>query len=213
MKMPCLYRGAMLVAGLMTVLALLAPQGLAQARRSTVPPPPSAPGVAQGKITIKKIDGLGTSARIKTPEYTVTINDNNNPVARDWARVMVRFDTEADWTDEMVIHYYVQVHNQKTGKDLQFTGDFAYIDIPKGRNHLSTAFLRPATLERYGDIAGIAVEIEVKVEKVAVASSPETPSNWWLLTQAPKVAGVLLERSQTPFALVAYDAYVTEKPK
>ena len=230
MKTMRFYRGTILVAGLLAGLALMTPEGLAQippqARKATrsasAPGTPAGTPAAQGapeaatareRVVIKKIEGIGTAARIKTPEYTVIVNDNNNPVIRDWARIQARFETEADWTDELVFHYYVQVRNPKTNKDMLFTGDFTYLDIPKGKNHLSTAFLRPTTLERYGDIVGIALEIEAKGEKVAVASLPESPSGWWLLSKATKAPGVLLERSQTPFAFVAYDAYVTVKPR
>ncbi len=210
MKTLQLSRGTILVAGLLAALALLAPEGRAQARKAARPA--AEPAASRDKVAIRKIEGIGNLARIKTPVYDVSGSDQNLTQS-DWARVRVRFETDAEWTDELVFHYYVQVRNPKTSRDLLFTGDFTYVDIPRGKNHHSTAFLRPATLERYGDIVGIAVEIEVKGEKVAMASSPESPVGWWLQSKAAKAPGVLLERSQTPFALVDIDAYITAKPK
>lgn len=219
MRAFCFCRATSMVGGLLVALTLSAPEGQAQGPRKALQPPAAvaaaaAPTAAKEKVAIKKIEGIGSAARIKTPVYTVTVSDNNNNLAaREWARILVRFDTDADWTDELLFHYYVQVRNTKTNKDMLFTGDFTYLDLPKGKGHLATVFLRPATLERFGDVVGIAVEIEAKGEKVAQASVPDAPSGWWLISKAPKVSGVLLERSQTPFALVDYDAYVTEKPR
>jgi len=200
-------RAVIFFAGLMVSLALIAPEGMAQARRVTVPP-----AASKDKVVIRKFEGLGQSARIQSPQYQLNPSETS-PKVREWARIQVRFETDADWTDELEFRYFVQVHNSKNNTDTLFPGTFQYIDIPKGKQNLSTVFLRPATLDRYGDVIGIAVEIFAKGEMVAFACNPETPKGWWRLTTAKTMPGVLLERSQTPFAFVAFDSYVTAKPK
>ena len=192
---------------LVVAAALIAPECRAQARRV------SAPATAtQEKIAIKKLDGLGPVGLVKSPEYVINPTETSN-ITRDWGRIMVRFETDAEWTDDLEFRFFVQVRNPKSNISLLFPGTFNYIDIPKGKNNISTVFLRPATLERYGDVIGIAVEIYAKGELVAFACNPETPKGWWRTSTVKAVPGMLLERSQTPFAFIAYDNYVTVKPK
>ena len=192
---------------LAVTVALCAPDARAQARRASAPQKAS-----KDKVVIKKFEAIGRAARVRSPQYQLNPSENS-PTVREWARIMVRFETDADWTDELEFRYFVQVHNSKNKIDLLFPGTFQYIDIPKGKRNLSTVFLRPNTLDRYGDVIGIAVEIYAKGEMVAFACNPQSPKGWWRLTKAKAMPGVLLERSQTPFAFVAFDSYVTAKPK
>ena len=75
MKRLCFYRGTILASGLLTALALAAPQVWAQARRAAGPQPATSP-TARNRVIISKIEGIGRAARIKTPVYNVTINEN-----------------------------------------------------------------------------------------------------------------------------------------
>ncbi len=210
MMLPELRRLVLSLAVGFAFLALAAPEARAQARRASAPQPAAA--AAREKVVIKKIEGLGTAGRIKTPEYNVNVNETP-PASRDWARVLLRFETESEWIDELEFRFYVQVRNQRTQTERRFPGTFTYLDIPRGKHHLVSVFLRPATVERYGDVVGVAVEVYARGELVAVSASPEAPQGWWRAPTIKEVPGVLLERSQTPFALVAYDAYVTAKPR
>ncbi len=211
MKIANMHRGIILSIGLLTTLALTVPPAGAQARKANAPRPADSTAF-RNKINIKRIDGIGSAARIKTPEYSVSISENLVNT-RDWARVLVQFETFADWIDALEFRFFVQTQNQRSKLELRFLGDFTYVDIPKGKQHLSSVFLRPNTFERYGDIIGIAVEVYANGELVATASNPEAPRGWWRTPTIKEVSGVLLERSQTPFAFVAYDAYVTAKPR
>jgi len=211
MKSLHLHCGIILFGCVLTTLALMAPSAGAQARKANASRPVGSSAL-RGKVSIKKIDGIGSAAKIKTPEYSVSISENLT-AARDWARVLVQFETVAEWTDALEFKYFVQVQNQRTRLERRFLGNFTYVDIPKGKQHLSSVFLRPNTLERYGDIIGVAVEVYVNGELVATAANPNAPRGWWRTATIKEVSGVLLERSQTPFAFVAYDAYVTEKPR
>ncbi len=201
-----LYRSSLLLA---FSLALCATTASAQGPRQAYT---TAPSTVANKVEIKKIEGLGRTGRVKTPVYVLSPVETSS-VVREWGSLRVYFATEADWTDELEFRYYVQVRNPKTDQDLLFTGTFTYLDIPKGNKHLSNVFLRPATLERHGNVIGVAVEIFSKGERVASASNPATPQGWWLRTSVKTVADVLLDRSQTPFAFVAYDNFIMLKPK
>jgi hypothetical protein len=211
--MSALGRTLLLAAG----LALLSAEAWAQARPVVPPPSPT----AKERVEVRKPENLGTAARLRTPDYTVSSANDPNPVLRDWARVVVNFKTYSDWIDELEFRYYVQVQNSTTKAMRRFLGTFYYVDIPKGQNHLASVFLNPNAVQRYGDIVGIAVEVYCKGGLVAFAANPEGDlrAPWWRSATGPggttikDVAGVLLERAQTPFAFVAYDAYVTAKPK
>ena len=92
-----------------------------------------------------------------------------------------------------------------------------YIDIERDRNHFSTVFLHPRTLERYGDVVAVAVEISVggsvAAEEDEVDAQVKLPPKWW---KAPSVLqnknltvrdGYLMSRDETPFAVVNVDDY------
>ena len=186
----------------------------AQARRVT--PRPAGTGAAvqpaAGKegVVIRKREATGPNAKVKTPEFK---NDANEPQAqaRDWARIAVQYETDAEWTDELEFRYMVLLKNPKTSAFTMFPATVTYVDIPKGKRHASTVFLRPATLERYGAVEWAGVKIYLKGEQVAVAQMPDDPRPWTIEYKTRE--GVLLNRDQTPFALVAIDNYETIKPK
>lgn len=149
---------------------------------------------------------------VNTPDYSVTASERTTRLKK-WTRIETRYDTAPDWIDELEFRYYVVVHNphKKTeDKYLMFTRTIFYVDIAKGRDHLSTVFLRPNTVERHGDVDRIAVEIYNKGKKVASHSTARSDDrDWWLLpgAQAMNRVGYLWTRPETPFAFVAYDLF------
>ena len=201
------------------VLLFSVSEASAQARRVT-PRPAGAGAAVQPAVTvagkegavIRKIDAIGPTAKVRTPEIK---NDANEPQAqaRDWARITVQYETDAEWTDELEFRYMVLVKNPKTSVFTMFPATVTYIDIAKGKRHASTVFLRPATLERYGAVewAGVKIYLKGKDTPVAMAQVPDDQRPWTL--SCPTMQGVLLNRGQTPFAQVAIDNYETIKPK
>ncbi|MCX6991807.1 MAG: hypothetical protein NT011_01555 [Kiritimatiellaeota bacterium] len=203
------------------VFLFSASEASAQARR--VPPPrpaaagatvqPAAPVAGKEGVVIRKIDAIGPVAKVRTPEIK---NDANEPQAqaRDWARISVQYETDAEWIDELEFRYMVMVQNPKTSAYTMFPASVTYIDVAKGKRHTSTVFLRPATLERYGAVAwaGVKIYLKGKDTPVAVVQIPENDQRPWTAPVA-SMPGVLLNRDQTPFALVAIDNYETIKPK
>lgn len=183
----------------------------AQARRTGTAARKSA--ASRENVEVKKIEGVGPTGLVRTPEYKTVVTEPK-AVTRRWARVSVHYKTKDEWTDELEFRYFVLVKHQKTKKHILFTATAAYIDIPKG-NHLSTVFLRPNTVARYGGVERAAVEIRQKGELVEVASNPKDTKPWWqrLPGTVRTIEGVLLNRSQTPFAFVACDNYEAIKTK
>ena len=167
-------------------------------------------GQAAGKkeIAIKKVE----MTKVKTPDYSSSINEATTTPG-DWTKIMVRFDTEAEWTDQLEMRFYIVVKNPKTAAYTMFTGMYVYSDIPKGRNHQAAVFLRPRTVERYGAAERAAVEMYSKGELVAAGSFPEDNKPWWRTATVRSVEGYVIERSQTPFANIAGDNYELPKGK
>lgn len=192
-----------------------ASQASAQARRANSPATGAVqPAAGKESVVIRKMEIAGTNAKVKTPEFRNDAPSNESQVqGRDWARIAVQYDTDAEWIDELEFRYIVVVKNLKTSAFTMFPATVTYIDVPKGKRHTSTVFLRPATLERYGAVewAGVKVYLKGKDTPVAVAQMPDDQRPWSIEYKTRE--GVLLNRDQTPFALVAIDNYETIKPK
>jgi len=202
-----------LAAGALMFLFSLS-EASAQARKVVAPVArPAMTAAGKEDIVIRKMVAVGPTSKIRTPEFK---NDASEPQAqaRDWARIEVQYDTDADWIDELEFRYMVLVKNSKTGAFTMFPATVNYVDIAKGKRHTSTVFLRPATLERYGAVewAGVKVYLKGKDAPVAAMQMPENDLRPWTATVNTK-EGVLLNRDQTPFALVAIDNYETIKSK
>ena len=200
---------SMLSAGALVFLVSFS-EASAQARRVTAS---GQPAMGKKGAVIRKMNATGPTARVKTPEFK---NDANEPQAqaKNWARISVQYETDAEWTDDLEFRYMVLVKHPKTSAYIMFPATVTYMDIPKGKRHTSTVFLRPTTLERYGNVewAGVKIYIKGKDTPVAVAQMPKNDLRPWTATVTTK-GGVLLNRAQTPFAQVAIDNYETIKPK
>lgn len=196
----------MYAAMLFACVFLAGESAFAQARKASG----AAAGVPAGKsgIVVRKVD----MGRVRSPDYSTSANEANITPG-EWTRVLVRFDTDADWTDQLEMRFYIAVKNQKTGDYTMFTGSFVYSDIPKGRGHQVAVYLRPRTTERYGAATQAAVEVVLKGEIVDSGSSPESTKQWWRTATVRSVEGYVLDRSQTPFAYIATDNYELPKGK
>ncbi|MCK5850368.1 MAG: hypothetical protein KAH23_05585 [Kiritimatiellae bacterium] len=171
-------------------------------------------------LKIRKMTGLTTKGRVKTPEYRSSVGRGLKS-SGDWSRVLVEYGTNPEWIDELVFQYYVLTLRIVDGKKAYslFKTVVRYVDIPKDRRHLSTVFLRPNTVKRYGVPVAIAVEIRyngqiVAVKNDAIAAAGLPDGEWW---KNPRVvdneelvtvrSGYLLNRAESPFALVNIDDY------
>ncbi len=179
---------------------------------------PAAPRAPDPKtmINVKKLVWRGRPAIIVTPSYQTSVPRS---VVRDgeWARVRVEYDTAPEWIDQITFSYHVLAKRVEKGKELfsLYKKVVTYIDVEKGRSHISTVFIRPNAVERYGDVVAVAVEISIDGAPAAVRSEIgiKMPEDWWknaavIESQAVTVRdGYLLDRSETPFAFVNYDAF------
>ena len=168
-------------------------------------------------LRVKKFVGIGRLTIIKTPLYNTTAARSVTR-EREWSHVWVQYETAPEWIDEIVFQYHVMASTKVDGKEAfsLYKKSVKYIDVVKGRKHLSTVFLRPNAVKRYGEIVASTVEISINGETVALKSEKSMqniPVDWWknaAVTESAAVTvrdGYLLDRSQTPFANVNVDDY------
>lgn len=161
-------------------------------------------GVQIRKLEIKKIE---------TPQYQVSANLSKGK-SKLWNVISAEYDTELPWTDELTFTFYVQVENTKNPKapkESLFKAKVTYVNIEKGKNHKSDVYLHPSTLARFGEIKQVAVLVDVNGKMVAGDGLPKNPTKRWWEAMSP-TEGVLLNRNQSPFAMLNFDDYEMVKP-
>lgn len=188
------------------LLALLVGSVGASAQMAAPAGVPAAPGA--GGSDIIKIRKM-TPVKEKTPVFRTAVASQASAKQPDWWHVVVEFETAPDWIDELEFTYYAYIEDQSNkGAPVMYRGTVTYVNVARGR-HLSDMFLHPNTIARMGLVKQIAVVVKAKGAVVATDSTAQRP-NWW--DGFPPVDGVLLNRSQTPFAFVDYDLYEAIKP-
>ncbi len=171
---------------------------------------------------IRKLVGLNKQTWERSPEYKTNSGRGAMKQAGDWPQIVVTYETEPEWIDELVIQYFAMTC--KTGEDGKkayslFRTSVRYVDVQKDRIHTGSAFLRPTAIKRFGNLIAIAVEISVQGKTVDEKGEDDIkmPDKWW---KDPTVVdrkdvtvrdGYLMDRSLSPFALINIDDYEVAK--
>ena len=182
--------------------------GVVAQQPMTRPGAAAAPAASTGSSDIIRIRKM-TPATEKTPVFRTAAPGQASARQPDWWRAVVEYETAPDWIDELEFTFYVYMKDQSNkGAEVMFRSTVTYVNVAKGR-HLSDVFLHPGTLARLGRVEQVAVVVKARGAVVATESTAQTP-NWW--DRFSPVDGVLLNRSQTPFAYIDYDLYEAIKP-
>lgn len=146
----------------------------------------------------------------RTPDYDVDRVNMGSSKVREWQQILVEFDTAPDWIDQMDFTFYALVESETSNTGyLMFRGSIDYVNIERGR-HQSVMYLHPSTVERFGDVERVAVVVRMNGQLIGISGEPESRQRWW--EQLSPVDGYLLNRMQTPFAMINYDNYPAIKP-
>jgi len=166
------------------------------------------PAAGRSQVAVRKVDGKKES----TPIYSVK-GPNAGSRAKDWFRVFVEYDTDAEWIDELNFTFYVLVKGKTKDAPAYslFKGETAYIHVAKGSRHQADMFLHPNILTRFGDVERVAVEVRQGGRLLERVGKPNPTEAWW--EKLSPIDGVLLNRSQTPFVFVDIDDYEIIKSK
>lgn len=160
-------------------------------------------------LRIRRLEG----SLVRAPQYSVTPQQRSSR-QRQWLEVRTQFETRPDWVDEMTFTYYVVLRNQRPAQGepefMLFRGETTYVNIARTRDGVSTIYMHPSTVERYGSLFRVGVVISSQGRVLAMESSPSAEGRWW--EQLPPRDGFLLNRMQTPFAMVNFDDFEAIKP-
>src|SRR5216110_520215 len=140
---------------------------------------------------------------ISSPQFTYTGADPFQADQRErWLEVEVTFACAPEFTDELTLKYFILVN----GKLL--TGEVTHVNIPAGRENRSVMYVTPKTLQRLmlgRTVANNAVQLmqqgALKDEISAQRAAPQ-----WYAT-LPQVAGLVLNKNETPFMPLYWDRY------
>jgi hypothetical protein len=145
---------------------------------------------------------------ISPPQFTYTGAEQFQADQRErWLEVEVTFACAPEFTDELTLKYFISVN----GKLL--TGEVTHVNIPAGRENRSVMYVTPKTLQRLmlgrtvtnNALQNAAVQLvqqgALKDEISAQRAAPQ-----WYAT-LPQVAGLVLNKNETPFMPLYWDRY------
>jgi len=165
--------------------------------------------VARSPLNIRKVDG----GKLATPVFAVKGNQSSTGKAKEWFQIYAEYDTEVEWVDELNFTFYVLVKGKARGAPAQtlFKGETTYIHVPAGNKHIADMYIHPNIIARFGDVERVAVEVRQGGRVLERGGKPPPSEPWW--ERLAPVEGVLLNRNETPWALVNSDDYEIIKPK
>lgn len=155
-------------------------------------------------LRIRRLEG----EMVRAPQYQVRAGQAPRRT-REWLQVRTEFQTAPEWIDEMTFTYYIVLRNRRPEpgepEHRLFRGESSYINIARTREGQSTVFLHPSTVERFGEMVQIGVVVTSGGRVIAMESNPSRDGRWW--EQLTPQAGMVLNRRDTPFAMVNFDDF------
>jgi len=192
----------------------------------------SGPANAQSavKCEIKKLE----AALIPSPQINSSYS-KKSAQGHMWLEIDVDFDmeqpkTESKLGEELTVNYYILLNNKsltEDGKATLLTGSVSHAEFLYGKGLHVGAFVSPQTLLKFFDgeaprnINQAVVDLGVTISdstgviaRKASKSQVRDDKGWWDNTEKyTEVTGRVLAKSDTPFAHLAWDYYLPEKPK
>ena len=175
---------------------------------------------APGDFKINKV----TVSLVPTPIIQFTGEQRESPSrTAQWLEIEVQFQAAPLTTDEATFKYFVQINNAVIGGQLVgsalLVGEVVHVNVEKGQGLHSVMYIAPRTLARMfpgqpiivGLITNAAAQIYVKGVPEAEGYAKGNPNGTW--AALPQTPGLLLNKSETPFAPLYWDRYEAIKPK
>lgn len=173
----------------------------------------SSVSVAFGQSNQYTIEAI-TPSVTDTPKYNFSqATDKRTPRAGKWLEVEVQFGAVPEFTDELTFKYFILFAGQL------LVGEVTHINIPAGKELYSVMYVAPRTIDRLlggktfsaGAIQNVAVQISSKGQVLAQESlKPAGNPNWF--TSMQQIPGMVINKSETPFAPLWWDRYEQIKP-
>jgi hypothetical protein len=150
-------------------------------------------------------------AVIKSPDFQLNGGPQKRTVFGQWLEVEVQYATIPETIDELTFKYTILIQNTL------LDGEVTYVNIPAGREHVAVMYVAPRALLR---LTGGKPLTNASIENVWVQATKQGQ----ILDQTsfrgsgqvpnlPHLAGLVLNKNETPFAPLYYDRYEAIKPK
>jgi len=173
------------------------------------------------EFSVSKID----FALQESPKMSGSGYDKKVTRPSSWLEVEVTFDwtprtAEPLYLDDLTVNYYILLNNKN--KDFPqgalLVGSVNHVNVGQGKELKSVMYVAPRSLERFfggkipntanQTVAGIGVTI-TKAGQVVAESSTSGKGQWWTTYQ--QTQGYVLNKSETPFAHLAWDYFEAVK--
>ena len=166
---------------------------------------------------------------VTTPEYSFNYGPKNKKVARnkDFLEVEVSFDwqpknAKPEFLDELTFNYYILLNNKsrENPEGTLLTGSVTHVAIPQAKAMNSVMYISPRTLERFFEgkspttASAAVIDVGVTITKqgqLVAEASWKGRGQWW--SELQQVSGYVLNKSETPFAPLAWDYYEAIKAR
>lgn len=166
---------------------------------------------------------------VTTPEYSISYGPKNKKVSKnkDFVELEVTFDwqpraKDPSFLDDLTLNYYVLLNDKsrENPKGTLLTGSVTHTAIPQAKGMNSVMYISPRTLERFFEgkapstINAAIVDVGVTITKqgqLVAEKSWKGKGQWWSALQ--QVNGYVLNKSETPFAPLAWDYYEAIKAR
>ena len=143
-----------------------------------------------------------------TPEYNITGGASKRFKTAKWIEVEVEYETKPEDIDELTFKFTIMVEKKL------LDGEATYVNIAKGREHYAVMYVSPKSIDKLtggkpltpASIENVWVEVSKSGLVLAKESFKPTP-----MPNAQHVAGMVLNKDETPFGPLYYDRYESLK--
>ena len=169
----------------------------------------SAHSFAQAPFTAASIKvGKVEVSAPNTPEFQITGGAAKRSKQGKWIEMEVSYDTKAD-ADELSFKFTIQIEGKL------YDGETTYVGITEGREHYAVMYVSPKTIaglmKGKAFTAGSIENVWVDVLRSGQKLSPTVSMKNAPIPNLPHVAGVVMNKDETPFAPLYYDRYEAQK--
>jgi hypothetical protein len=149
---------------------------------------------------------------IFSPQFTYTGAEQHVADLRErWLEVEVTLAATPEFSDELTVKYFILFNGRL------LTGEVNHTNIPAGRENRSVIYVTPKTLQRLmlgRTVTNAALQnITVQLLQQSVIKDEMTltraPGQWY--AAMPQIAGLTLNKNETPFAALYWDRYLQIK--
>lgn len=190
-----------------------------------------AQSVPNTEVQVTKLE----TAYVDSPKITAGgYNKKSTGRPSPWLEVEVTFDRAAlpkapKYSDDLTFNYYILLKNEDATEDKKptlLTGSVTHVHVPQEKALHSAMYVSPRVLAKLFDgkvpvnaaqaIVDAGVTISGKEGLLAIATakgSVKGDKGWWDNPQYTQTSGLLLNKSETPFAPLEWDYFEAIKPK